>query len=210
MKRAFTLVELLIVVAIIAILAAIAVPNFLEAQTRSKIARTQSDMRTMNTAVEAYKIDTNLYPVPAAVMLATKTVVDPMFTYMHDQYDHNFLSGSITTPIAYITYLPRDVFSDRGLPPAPEQSYIYYMNWEYTLRLAAKAGATLNDAQQFRSNAYGSWVMFSCGPDLDRKDVAPAKVGPKGVINGIYDPSNGTLSNGDIVRTQRNANGYSI
>ncbi len=32
MKRAFTLIELLIVVAIIAILAAIAVPNFLEAQ----------------------------------------------------------------------------------------------------------------------------------------------------------------------------------
>jgi len=41
---AFTLIELLIVVAIIAILSAIAVPNFLEAQTRSKVSRTQADM----------------------------------------------------------------------------------------------------------------------------------------------------------------------
>src|SRR5690349_11907880 len=60
--KAFTLIELLIVVAIIAILAAIAVPNFLEAQTRSKVSRAKADMRTMVTGLESYAVDNNKYP----------------------------------------------------------------------------------------------------------------------------------------------------
>src|SRR5436309_2575639 len=62
--KGFTLIELLIVVAIIAVLAAIAVPNFLEAQTRSKVSRTLSDMRTIATALEAYRMDNRSYPIP--------------------------------------------------------------------------------------------------------------------------------------------------
>ncbi|NQU44909.1 prepilin-type N-terminal cleavage/methylation domain-containing protein, partial [bacterium] len=60
--RAFTLIELLIVVAIIAILAGIAVPNFLEAQVRAKVSKAKSDLRTVATGLEAYHVDNNRYP----------------------------------------------------------------------------------------------------------------------------------------------------
>ncbi len=59
---AFTLIELLIVVAIIAILAAIAVPNFLEAQMRAKISRAQADMRTLHTGLAATEPTTAACP----------------------------------------------------------------------------------------------------------------------------------------------------
>jgi len=60
-RQAFTLIELLIVVAIIAILAAIAVPNFLEAQVRAKVARVKNDLRAVIVAEEAYMLDWNTY-----------------------------------------------------------------------------------------------------------------------------------------------------
>lgn len=61
-RNAFTLIELLIVVAIIGILAAIAVPNFLNAQIKARIARVEADHKAITTAMESYMIDHNSYP----------------------------------------------------------------------------------------------------------------------------------------------------
>jgi prepilin-type N-terminal cleavage/methylation domain-containing protein len=203
---AFTLIELLIVVAIIAILAAIAVPNFLEAQVRSKVSRTQSDMRSMATAIEAYRVDYNRYPLPVAIMTNGLSVVYPMPSPNHNLYDHNFLPAAITTPVAYLTTGIADVFANPGLTPNPEQQTVYYQSWEYTIVLAERAGVALMPPQTLRANTFGAWVMFACGPDRDRKDLSPAQVGSV-LVNGIYDPTNGTVSNGDVVRTQRNTGG---
>ena len=61
-SRAFTLVEIMIVVAIIALLAAIAVPNFLRARKRAQAVRILEDLRLLDNAVDRYAID---YSKPA-------------------------------------------------------------------------------------------------------------------------------------------------
>ena len=59
-KRAgFTLVEIMIVVAIIALLAAIAVPGFLRARKRSQASKILNDLRLISSAMDQYAIETN-------------------------------------------------------------------------------------------------------------------------------------------------------
>jgi len=58
-RGGFTLVEIMIVVAIIALLAAIAVPGFLRARKRSQASRVVNDLRLIDSAVDQYAIETN-------------------------------------------------------------------------------------------------------------------------------------------------------
>jgi prepilin-type N-terminal cleavage/methylation domain-containing protein len=57
--NAFTLVEIMIVVAIIALLAAIAVPGFLRARKRSQASKILNDLRMIDSAVDQYAIEAN-------------------------------------------------------------------------------------------------------------------------------------------------------
>lgn len=213
-KKAFTLIELLIVVAIIAILAAIAVPNFLEAQTRAKVSRAKSDMRTTATALESYYVDNNDYPLCHPFGTATAPDGwDP--TNLNPNADSYGILERISTPIAYVSSaIVRDSFdvnlrvSDAtalGMStsepiPVPDtdnagrDNSLIYQSWNSQNRATSDGNG---------GKAY-AWLLHSVGPDSTYHNLGGVLANdfePDGPINLIYDPTNGTISFGSIYRT---------
>ncbi len=153
-------------ITIIPLLAAIAVPNFLEAQVRAKVSRVRADSRSAATALEAYYIDNNQYPANPAY-----------------DGDNSWLTA-VTQPIAYIT---SDAIMDPFMGNASSLRYYQFTD------------------QQSEYPDLPRYIIYSAGPDEDY-DL--------GIDNGTllqmrskddfkkfeYDPQNGTVSNGDIIR----------
>ena len=74
-QKGFTLIELMIVVAIIGILTAIAFPLYANIQARARVAKAQADARTLASAVVVYSAHTGALPV-GLTNLTTATVIN--------------------------------------------------------------------------------------------------------------------------------------
>lgn len=203
-RYAFTLIELLIVVAIIAILAAIAVPNFLEAQTRSKVSRVKSDMRALVTGLEAYRVDNNYYPLNTVSADAGKAHRDLI---------------PLTTPVAYMTTVAiQDPFKpDRVASGAYynlQGSFGYY-NYQNTPDGSTGYSNWINNiapSYQFPTSGY---AITSWGPDQTQQAAEWYYILMKlnnsaGAIVLLYDPTNGTVSKGDILRVGGAVEGITV
>lgn len=184
--KAFTLIELLIVVAIIGILAAIAVPNFLNAQIRAKVARVRGDLRAIGTALESYRVDQNAYPLGPGPDLVQD------------------LRG-LTTPIAYIAQVSMldpfggaDKFDSArggGQFASWQKCYKYFCfklypenrNWTW----AGRAGLDVSLSME-------GYLLYSFGPDKAQSALEWYAIGANNDRGMIYHPTNGLVSEGDI------------
>lgn len=190
-SRAFTLIELLIVVSVIAILAGIAIQNMLAAQIRSKVARNLADFRTLALAIEAYAADHNVHPRMAHWSFYS----DPAFDRILGEQANGVMSKAISTPIAYISraHLFDPFMESNTMAPIDERLYTYQDLGEY--RRKRPASAFWGPAYGY----YGPWRVGGVGPD---------GVFDHGFVNSAqlpYDPSNGTISYGNIWYSPRTA-----
>lgn len=182
-KHAFTLIELLIVVAIIGILAAIAVPNFINAQTRSKIAQVYGNMKSLQTAIGAYMVDQNDCPVDKD----SETVNGKTY-------------WQLTTPIAYVSSIEiaRDIF-----PPKLEARKFYDYGAKHKVGVAP-GGAR----EQAYRDAGVCYVVLSSGPDGDTDYgwtdyvVQLSRMDPR-IRHVFFNLSNGLKTSGDIISTDQ-------
>ena len=138
----FTLVELLIVCAIIGILASMAAVNYSEATTRSKVSRVKADMFAMATAVESYATDNNKDPVrhhrweqrgleetsDALTMAHEAPFTEKVFDPDEGETTASVGLHVLTTPIAYLTCLPPDIFNIHAQPLESREVPVY---WSY-------------------------------------------------------------------------------
>ncbi len=65
-EKGFTLIELLIVIIILAVLSAIAIPSYLSMRDRAREAGTEAEMANIATALELYNADQGNYPASAS------------------------------------------------------------------------------------------------------------------------------------------------
>jgi general secretion pathway protein G len=105
-KRGFTLVEILIVVVILGILAAIVIPQFTGASTEAKLSSLVSDLQTLRSQVELYKLQHN-EALPGVVGSAT---FEEAMTGETEVDGDVWAAGDSYGP--YMQKLPRNQFND--------------------------------------------------------------------------------------------------
>lgn len=180
----FTLIELMTVVAIIAILCAIAVPNFVNAQIRAKVARAMAEQDVILWSLESYSVDRNAYPINLISTYSSAGDLVPL-----------------TTPVPYISTLPFDMF----LHPPDMDKKDYIVNWRnnnpfyFYRNFVQETGSRIN-LRNYSKSGSANYVVYSWGPSynfsFDFEDDGFAN--PDTWVE--YEPSNGMTSFGNIAQ----------
>ncbi|MBZ0257111.1 prepilin-type N-terminal cleavage/methylation domain-containing protein [bacterium] len=191
-NKAFTLIELLIVVAIIGILAAIAVPNFLNAQIKAKIARVQGDFQAFSVALETYSLDNGKYPCVSNC----GAVSDPML------FSGMMALRPLTTPVSYMSSLYKDPFNEDGEALTLGGSQLNPLGYYWYMDRYGRSYGSCGEAggARFFLSTSQQWSMKSVGPDRMENVNGFLGTNEVGYVTVLYDMTNGLNSLGDVYR----------
>ncbi|MCX7011723.1 MAG: hypothetical protein NTW86_03995 [Candidatus Sumerlaeota bacterium] len=192
-------------------MAAIAVPNFLEAQVRSKVSRAKADMRSIATAIEAYSADWNRPMLRQGELARAKCCsVGAFYNAQPEGTVQRASHAMLTTPVAYMTSILNDPFTEKGTK-----------NWNTGGggRTSGVYGIQSFGAGCFETDYPGSghfkawrmgytWALCSRGPGRNNRGnivnlVTGTMSGAQNEEHYVYNPSNGTVSMGWILRTNK-------
>lgn len=111
-NRGFTLVELLVVISIIGILAALIVANFVGARSRASDATKKADLRSIKTALQLFHNDYNIFPEAANGLYIRGCGVDPLVSPSNCLPGEPFSAGAGST--VYMNSVPEIGFRYRS------------------------------------------------------------------------------------------------
>jgi len=181
-NRGFTLIEVIVVAAIIAILAGILVPMIFSQIDESKITRAQGDVKTIATAISRYRMDTGYFPkINPAV--AIDPAVGPVTAY-----ETLFSLGvQLALPAGFLTTI-----GDLGdnLSPGAAAKNVYTTGGFFEKKWKGPYLST------FTSDPWGNAYVVNVVNDTAEKNVWVLSAGPNGVFD--TDSTSSQLQKDDI------------
>lgn len=195
LQSGLSYVELLIVVAMVGLLGAVALPRYRQADTMTKYAQVLDNFGQIKVALDAYNVDAGVFP---------ETDMGMSYYVAGKRSIHR-----LTTPVAYLPSIPASPFTEAfaSFEPRAERNVLYARSflfdsttiepnfsndfWAFAFQHSGLSGALMTAVRE------NKWSLRSCGPDGidDRGSAAPGY----GTGARVYDVTNGIASRGDIV-----------
>lgn len=230
-RQGFSLIELLVVLAVIGIIVGIAVNNYLTAKVRAQVTAAQANLKALVDANINHYIDNGVY-------ISNPREVNGLPTAYFLKFSEGGLR-SLTSPISYLSPMVSDPFQHRRVPRADGADAGMIFSWHYgtdpgrnitfVFESVGPDGdldfpfASLNESNPNEVVTLPSGTNVSAGPGMHSlayyfrtgalrtaeearkayldgnyerilKDVKSAHL----FRHGVYDPTNGTWSSGDI------------